>query len=74
MNKYFPNWRLKPNPVKTEVCAFCLYNKVSKKELKVTFKAEQIKHNFIPRYLGLTLDRTLTFNEHLVKFEKEIRS
>lgn len=44
------------------------------KSLKVTFKGEQIKHNFTPRYLGIMLDPTLTFNEHLDKTRKKVRS
>lgn len=33
-----------------------------------------MKHNFAPRYLGITLDRTLTFNERIDKTEKKILS
>ncbi|KAE9523030.1 hypothetical protein AGLY_016661 [Aphis glycines] len=74
MNKYFSKWRLKPNPTKTEVCAFHLNNKKAREELKVTFQGVQLKHNFTPKYLGITLDRTLTFKEHLVKTGKKVRS
>lgn len=74
MNNYFYNWRLKPNPIKSEVCAFHLNNREARKELKVMFKGEKIKHNFTPRYLGITLDRTLTFNEHLDRTGKKVRS
>jgi len=33
-----------------------------------------MKHNFTPKYLGLTLIRTLTFNEHLDRTGKKMRS
>lgn len=38
------------------------------------FQGVQLKHNFTPKYLGITLDRTLTFKEHLVKTGKKVRS
>jgi hypothetical protein len=73
MNNYFYNWHLKPNPVKSEVCAFHLNNREARKKLKVMFKREQMKNDFTPKYLGITLDRTLTFNEHLDRTMKEVR-
>ena len=37
MNIYFHKWRLKPNPAKTEVCAFHLNNRQAKDKLEVEF-------------------------------------
>ncbi|VVC38892.1 Reverse transcriptase domain [Cinara cedri] len=59
MKTYFRNWRLKPNPIKTEVCAFHLNNRQAHDKLEVEFDA---------------LDRSLTFNEHLSILSKKIRS
>lgn len=74
MNKYFCKCRLKLNSAKTEVCAFHLNNKKASEKLKVTFEGVQIRHNFMPKYLRITLDGTLTFKEHLKKTGKKVRS
>lgn len=62
LGKYFAKWRLRPNPSKTTVSAFHLCNKHAQRELRVTFNDMELKHEFLPKYLGVTLDRTLTFN------------
>lgn len=56
------------------VCAFHLNNREARKKLKVMFEGNQMKHNFTQRYLGITLDRTLTFNKHLDRTGKKVRS
>ncbi|CAI6350111.1 unnamed protein product [Macrosiphum euphorbiae] len=53
---------------------FRLSNTEGRKELKVVFKGAQMKHNFTPKYLGITMVCTLTFNEHLDRTGKKIRS
>lgn len=73
IKKYFFNWRLKTNPVQSKVCAFYLNNTEPRKDLKVMFKGEQMKCNFTPKYLGIILDRTLTFNEHHDRTGKKVR-
>ena len=74
MDKYFSKLRLKPNPAKTEVCTFHLNNKKAREELKVTFQGVQLKHNFTPKYFGITLDRMPTFKEYLDRIGKKVRS
>ena len=60
MDQYYSDWRLKPNPDKTEVAAFHLNNKEASRELQVFFKGVKLVHNPTPKYLGVFLDRSLT--------------
>ncbi len=57
-------WRLRPNPGKTVVSAFHLCNKYANRKLRIIFDGVELKHEFHPKYLGITLDRTLSFNEN----------
>jgi len=52
---------------------FHLNNKKAREDLKVIFDVVQIKHNFTPKYLKITLDRKLTFKEHLYKTGKKLK-
>jgi hypothetical protein len=67
LNKYFTKWRLCSNPQKTEVCCFHLVNNQKNRKLKVVFNETRIKHNYSPTYLGVTLDSSLTFKQHIEK-------
>jgi hypothetical protein len=74
MKRYLDKWKLKPNPGKTEVACFHLNNKLANYKLNVNFGGVQLHHNEHPRYLGVTLDRTLTFKSHLEKTAAKLRS
>lgn len=74
MSNYFYKWRLNPNPSKTEVCVFHIYNKQAGHELQVQFNSTTIKHNPSSKYLGVNLDRSLTFKKHLKNLQKKMRS
>lgn len=65
LSAYYRKWRLCPNPSKTEVCAFHLNNNLARQQLNVTFCQNRVRHNFNPKYLGVTLDRSLTYRKHL---------
>lgn len=65
LNNYYEKWRLCPNPNKTEVCAFHLSNSLANKTLNVMFREQPVKHNDFPKYLGISLDRSLTYKKHL---------
>lgn len=58
---------LKPNPTKTQVSAFHLNNKQARKELKIQWRCTNFEHRQTPAYLGITLDRTLTFKSNCEK-------
>lgn len=74
LGAYYKKWRLCPNPSKTEVTAFHLTNCLASKELRVTFGGERVSHNFTPKYLGVTLDRALTFREHLEASAQKVKT
>lgn len=71
---YFKKWRLRPNISKTEVSVHHLNNQLANKTLNVCIDGSQIKHNQHPKYLGITLDRSLTYNIHLEGVKRKIKS
>lgn len=74
ISNYLKRWRLTPNLNKTEVSCFHLNNKLAKAELKVNFNGKLLKHNHCPKLLGVNLDRSLTFNQHLTKTSSKLRT
>jgi len=71
LERYFHKWRLRPNPDKTEVYGFHLNNKEANRELNAKLKCIKVNHNFAPTYLGVTLDRSLTFRHYIDKLQKK---
>ena len=74
LGTYFTKWKLNPNPNKTEVACFHLNNRQANQKLNVNFGGVQLKHNERPQYLGVTLDRALTFKSHLEKAAGKVRT
>jgi len=74
LRKYFQQWRLKPNIQKTEVSLFHLNNKLAKHQPTITFGNQILAYNPTPKYLGVTLDRTLTYKNHLQNTAAKIRT
>ena len=74
MNDYYLDWGLKLNPNKNKVSAFHLNNRISNKILNITFNDSQIVHNKNPKYLGVRLNRSLTYKHHLEKTSKKVNS
>src|ERR1700744_2202432 len=70
MAQFFKKWRLCPSMDKTEVCCFYLNNKEANRKLSVTLNGIELKHNFTPKYLGDTLDRSLT---HIPRLDNLVR-
>jgi hypothetical protein len=68
----FQRWRLQPNPSKTESCVFHLNTHEANRQLDVRFVDTEIQHVEHPKYHGVTLDRTLTYNVHLTKTSKKV--
>jgi hypothetical protein len=60
------------NPSKTESCVFHLNTHEANRQLDVKFTGTEIQHVKHPKYLGVTLDLTLTHNAHLPKTSKKI--
>jgi hypothetical protein len=65
LSRYFKSWRLKPNPTKTEVSTFHLSNKLAKHRINVLFENVLLHQTEHPKYLGITLDRSLTYKRQI---------
>ena len=63
LNEYFDYWKLRLNAKKTVATCFHLDNKQAARKLKVTLAGEVLVHDFAPKYLGVTLDRSLTYKK-----------
>ena len=64
LRKYFRHWRLKLNTTETVCNVFHLANHFANYKLQVKTSGQTIQHDPAPKYLGVTLDRTLLFKQH----------
>ena len=71
---YLQTWSLKLSHTKTVMAAFHLNNREAKREIKVYNNGRLLPFCPIPTYLGVKLDRSLTFRHHLVALRKKISS
>ena len=74
LSAYFQTWRLKLSHTKTVTAAFHLNNREAKRELKVYNNGRILPFCPTPTYLGVKLDRSLTFRHHLVALRKKLSS
>ena len=58
-------WRLKLNSSKTTLTPFHLNNQEAKRQLNICVHGTTLPHNPHPRYLGVKLDRQLTYRQHI---------
>ena len=74
LSAYLQTWSLKLSHTNTVTAAFHLSNRETKRELKVY--NNDILLPFCPTslYLGVKLDRSLTFHHHLVALRKKLSS
>ena len=70
LSPYLQTWRLKLSHTKTVTAAFHLNNR----ELKVYNNGRLLPFCPTPTYLGVKLDRSLTFRHHLVTLRKKLSS
>ena len=63
LNEYFDYWKLRLNSKKTVATCFHIDNKQAARKLKVTLAGNVLVHDFAPKYLGQTLDRSLTYKD-----------
>ena len=71
---YLQTWRLKLSHTKTVTAVFHLNNREAKHELKVYNNSRRLPFCPTPTYLGVKLDRSLTFCHHLVTLRKKLSS
>jgi hypothetical protein len=63
--EYFKTWYLTLNPNKTTSIVFHLNNKEASRKLYLVAQGTNLTGDVAPKYFGIKLDRTLTFNHHL---------
>lgn len=74
MSEYCNRWRLKPSVTKTVSSVFHLHNANAARELTVMLDGQRLRHDPHPVYLGVTLDRALSFKDHLLKTAGKLRT
>ena len=70
--EYYHLNSLNANPAKTQVCAFHLNNRQADYKLNIEWNGEKLQNDRFSVYLGVTLDRTLSFREHCMKLKGKI--
>ena len=71
LSAYLQTWKLKLSHTKTVTAACHLNNREAKRELKVYNNGRLLPFCPTPTYLGVKLDRSLTFRHHLVALSKK---
>ena len=74
LTPYYEANPLRANPSKTQVCAFHLRNREANRQLQVTWSGTALEHCEHRVYLGVTLDRTLSFKTHIQKTKSQVCS
>jgi len=72
--EYLQTWKLKLSTTKTVPAAFHLNNKKATRELKVKYNNETLTFSSEPKYLGVTLDRSLMYCRHFESLGKKLMS
>ena len=74
LSDYYRNNRLKANPSKTVSCMFHLNNRQAGQSLNLKWNGVEIEHDSVPKYLGVTLDRTLSFKQHCSNIAAKVQA
>ena len=72
LSAFLQTWRLKLSHTKTVTTAFYLNNREAKRELKLFNNGKLLPYCPTPTYLGVKLDRSLTFCHHLEALRKKL--
>ena len=65
LTEYYRNNSLRANPDKTQIITFYLRNKEENRSLRVSWNGIDLENTPHPKYLGVTLDRTLSYKQHI---------
>ena len=65
LTNYYRSKKQIASPVKTQVTTFHLKNREEKKTLEVKWNNTDLENTPHPKYLGITLDRTLGYKKHM---------
>ena len=74
LGEYLQTWKLKLSTTKTVSTVFHLNNKEAKHEMKVNYNNKTLPFCSEPKYLGVTLDRSLTYRRQLESLRKKLTS
>ena len=69
LDEYYERNHLRANPDKTQTCAFHLKIREASRKLNTTWYNKHVAHIPNPVYLGVTLDITLSYKEHIHKLK-----
>ena len=72
LTPYYEANYLRAKPSKTQVYAFHLRNREVKQQLQVIWSGTALGHCEHPVYLGVTLDRILSFKTHIEKTRSKV--
>ena len=72
ISTYLQTWRLQLSHTKTVTTAFHLNNRETKRELDVYNNGKRLPFCPVPTYLGVKLDRSLTFRHHFEALRKKL--
>ena len=59
-------------PCKTQVTAFHLRNREVKRSLNIAWNGIDLENTAYPKYLGVTLDRTLNYKQHILNTKMKV--
>ena len=65
ITEYYRNNSLCANPDKTQVTAFHIWSREAKRSLKVSWNRVDLDNTTHSKYVGVTLDRTLRYKQHI---------
>ena len=71
LEEYCNYWKLKVNETKSVYSIFTRSHKDAKKRLNLTVNGSSLSREDNPTYLGVTLDRQLTLNQHMENIRKK---
>ena len=69
LGEYYERNHLRENPHKTQTCAFHLKNRETCSKLNITWYNKYLEYIPKPVYLGVALDKTLSYKEHRHKLK-----
>ena len=72
LTQYYRNNSLSANPDKTQVTAFHLRNREVKRSLNIAWNGVDLENTAYPKYLGVTLDRTLNYKQHILNTKMKV--
>ena len=74
LTEYYAMSHLKTNASKTQVCAFHLRNREANRPLRVTWSKTPLEYHPNPLYLGVKLDRILSYRSHILSTKAKVNT